>query len=400
MKEPSLEAWRSYVEGRHYVWLLAPPWDNVPTRQKHFATRLARLGAKVLYVENPPALSGVIKQRRWDQLPFRLAAKVREVEPGLQVMSPAGSLPGMRHWESVAAWNGKRISRQVNSWLRERGTPSFTAWCRVPACIYPLRHLDPALTVYDVTDDYELYEPDDARARARVHERERALIAKSGQVFITAEELRQKPAIAAANPVLAPNGVDVGLFAQATDGGLIHPSLRGIGKPLIGYVGLTSHWMDFELLETLGRRWPGQVVMVGPIAAQVEARARAIPGIIWAGFVPQPELPPYLRAFAVTIMPHLVNELRRRSNPLKVCESLATGKPFVTVDLPAVQPYRSVIDIALDREDFVRRVAANLHAPPDPAMTARRRAMAQAFSWDRIFEGILNQLHPPLRAVA
>jgi hypothetical protein len=76
------------------------------------------------------------------------------------------------------------------------------------------------------------------------------------------------------------------------------------------------------------------------------------------------------------------------------------GKPFVSVDLPAVQPYREVIDIALDREDFLRRVAANLHAPADPAMTERRRALAQAFSWDRIFEGILQQLHPPLRAVA
>jgi glycosyltransferase involved in cell wall biosynthesis len=399
MKEPSLEIWRPYVEGRHYVWLLAPPWDDVPTRQNHFARRLARLGASVLYVENPPALSSVVKQRRWNQLPLRLAPRVREVEPGLRVMSLAGAIPGMRQSESIAAWNGRQIARQVNQWLRERGAPPFTCWCRVPACIHALRHLDPAFTVYDVTDDYELYEPD-VKARARVHERERELIAKSGQVFITAEPLRQKPAIAAANPMLAPNGVEAGLFAQATDGGPIHPSLRGIEKPIIGYVGLTSHWMDFELLEMLGRRWPGQVVMAGPIAAQVEARARAIPGIIWAGFVPQPELPPYLRAFAVSIMPHLVNELRRRSNPLKICEYLAMGKPFVSVDLPALQPYREVVDIALDRDDFLRRVAANLHAPPDPAMTDRRRALAQAFSWDRIFEGILQQLHPPLRAVA
>ena len=158
--------------------------------------------------------------------------------------------------------------------------------------------------------------------------------------------------------------------------------------------------MDFPLLEMLGQRWPGQVVMVGPIAAEVEARARAIPGIVWTGFVPQPELPPYLRGFDVCIMPHLTNELRRRSNPLKICEYLAIGKPFVSVDLPAVHPFRGVIDVAADREDFVRLVADNLASSSLPQVVERRQAIARSFSWDRIFETVLGQLYPPLHAVA
>lgn len=383
----AMSAASSSQKGRRYVWLLAPPWHDVPTRQTHFAQRLARLGAEILYVENPPALSSVLRQRRWPELPFQRAGKITEVEPGLHVMSPGLSLPGMKRSDALAALNGKLLARRINDFLRPRGWRSYVCWCRVPACLFPLRHLDPAMTVYDITDDYALYEKN-PRAREKVRAREDLLLARADQVFITSEELRRHPAIAAAQPTLAPNGVDCDLFGKAGDGGKVHP----MPKPAIGYIGLTSHWMDFTLLEMLGRRWPGQVVMVGPIAAQVETQARAIPGIVWAAFVPQPELAPYLRGFDVCIMPHLVNELRRRSNPLKICEYLATGKPFVSVDLPALEPFREVVDVAANREDFLRLVEKRLSTPPDPQLAERRRALARGFSWDRILDDVLTQL--------
>lgn len=395
----ALDAWRPILKGRRFLWLLAPPWHDVPTRQNHFAQRLARLGAEVLYVENPPALSSVVKQRRWRELPLCRAGRIEEIEPRLHVLSPGLSFPGMKRSDAIAAVNGKLIAGQVNRYLREHGWSSYECWCRVPASIFALRHLTPETTVYDITDDYGLYERDDA-ARTGVRERERQLLARADHVFITSGELRKDPAISAARPLLVPNGVDYDLFAQGSEPGTVSPVIAAIGKPVIGYVGLTSHWMDFELLEMLGKRWPGQVVMVGPIAAEVEARARAIPGIVWAGFVPQPELPPYLRGFDVCIMPHLVNELRRRSNPLKICEYLAMGKPFVSVDLPAVHRFRDVIDVAPDREHFVRLVAANLVMSPLPRVVERRRAIARAFSWDHIFETVLEQLYPPLRVAA
>ena len=399
MNPGSLDARSPSQKGRRYVWLLAPPWHDVPTRQQHFAQRLARLGAEVLYVENPPALRSVIRQRRWSELPWPRAGRIVEVASGLHVMSPGLSLPGMKRSDALAAFNGKLIARRINNFLRPRGWRSYVCWCRVPACLFPLRQLEPAMTVYDITDDYALYEKG-ARARETVRTRERLLVARADQVFITSEELRQNPAIAAAQPSLAPNGVDGDLFGQACDGGEVHPMFAALPKPIIGYIGLTSHWMDFTLLEMLGRRWPGQVVMVGPIAAQVETRARAIPGIVWAGFVPQPELPPFLRGFDICIMPHLVNNLRRRSNPLKICEYLAMGKPFVSVQLPALQPFRDVVDIAVNRADFLRLVETRLAQPADPQLAERRRTMARGFSWDRILADVLVQLEGPLRAAA
>ncbi len=99
-------------------------------------------------------------------------------------------------------------------------------------------------------------------------------------------------------------------------------------------------------------------------------------------------------------MPHVVNELRRRSNPLKLCEYLATGKPFVSVDLPALDPMRHLVEVARDRREFVELVARQLSQAPDPARSAQRQAFARSFSWDTIFAQILDRLHPPFRAAA
>lgn len=387
------------LSGRRFIWLLAPPWDNVPTRQNHFARRLARLGAEVLYVENPSAWSSVLKQRRWAELPMRKTAAVTQVEPGLHVMRPSLSIPGGKHSDLVAEINGRLIAAQVRAWVRSRGWASYACWCRIPYSIFALRHLEPAETVYDITDDYELYESS-PRARRKVRQREDELLQRADHVFITSAELRQKKSIEAAVPRVVPNGVEFDLFAQASQPGDMHPLVTAGRQPVIGYVGLTSHWMDFELLEMLGRRWPGQVVMLGPIAAEVEARARAVPGVVWGGFVPQPELAPYLRGFDVCIMPHLVNELRRRSNPLKICEYLATGKPFVSVELPALEKFRDLIDVARSREEFVVLVAQNLAQGSDPAIIAQRQAAARAYSWEAIFAEVLDHLHAPMRIAA
>src|SRR5437016_883984 len=87
-------------EGR-FLWLLSPPWDGVQTRQQHFARRLARRGMKVLYVENPPAWSSVLRQRNWRGASF-FNGHEREVEPNLRVLRPAVSLPGSMHSDAIA----------------------------------------------------------------------------------------------------------------------------------------------------------------------------------------------------------------------------------------------------------------------------------------------------------
>jgi glycosyltransferase involved in cell wall biosynthesis len=382
------------VRGRRFVWLLAPPWDGLWTRQNHFAVRLARLGAEILYVENAPGWSATLRRNRWRGLLPGLQPTVREAEPGVHVMRPPLTLPGTMRSDIVARLNALRLAVRLRLWLRRRGWNRYLCWCRLPHSLFALQRLEPCHTVYDVTDDYELYEPH-PRARHLLRERERQLAARAGTLFVTSQSLLTKDTLGGAPASWIPNGVDYEVFAQAARPGRVHPRVAALGPPVIGYVGLTSHWMDFDLLALLGRRWPNHVVMVGPIAAAVEKQARAIPGVVWAGFVPQKELPPYLRGFDVCILPHLVNALRQRANPLKIWEYLATGKPFVSVDLPALEPARPFADIARDREHFVELVAERLASGATYPLEAAQ-AMARRYCWDALFAQVLRHLQAGL----
>src|SRR5206468_116964 len=136
----------------------------------------------------------------------------------------------------------------------------------------------PRHVVYDVTDDYALYARH-AGERRRTIQRERNLLDKADTVFVTSSELLKKPSLQSARPVFLPNGVDYELFAAASHPGPINSLVANLKKPVIGYVGLTSYWMDFDLLAKLGRQWPGQVVMVGPIQPQIRALAKKVPGV-------------------------------------------------------------------------------------------------------------------------
>src|SRR6266478_2203063 len=82
------------LRGRRFLWLLVPPWDNVWTRQNHFTTRLAQLGAEVLYVENSFATSTLLKHGELGRRVFCPSNTFKEKAPGLTVMTPPPMLPG------------------------------------------------------------------------------------------------------------------------------------------------------------------------------------------------------------------------------------------------------------------------------------------------------------------
>ena len=388
-----LEAWRDRVQGRRFVWLHCPPWDGVWTRQNHFARRFAALGAEVLYVESPGGWASKLRRDGLGALRTRPAA-TREVEPGIHVLTPGPAVPGSMLSDAVARWNARRTALEVQRWLDARGWTAWTAWCRVPQSLFYLDALTPSAVVYDVTDDYELYARSE-RERRVVARRERSLAARASLVTVTAEVLLAKPTLRAHDPVWIPNGVDTAIFEQAADPtGPVAPAIAAVPAPVIGYVGLTAHWMDFDLLRRLGARWPGHVVMVGPIQPEVEAEARAVEGVRWVGFVPHTELADVLRGFDVCILPHVVNELRRNANPLKVWEYLATGKPFVSVDLPALAPAGSLIRVAKTHDQFLTHVENALASGQQPETSLERQDVARRYSWNRLSLDLLEHLYP------
>ena len=390
------DQWGECVRGKRFVWLMMPEWDGLWTRQNHFALRLAEMGAHILYVEQPNALTRYVRQRH---LPDHWRPTVRQAAERLHILTPQPVMPGIMRSDHVADLVGRQIGGTVSHFLQQNQWHDYFCWHRLPVSLYAGHHLNPApvLHVYDITDDYASY-VDGMRAE-RVRQREKALIAESALVLVTNEALLEAHCSQHANIVYLPNGVDYELFAQVGSGSVQkHPAVTDLRDPLIGYVGLIKDWLDLELLTMLGQRWPGQCLFIGPFAPAMEPRARNIPGIRWTGFVPRTELVGYLEATDVCIVPFRLSAVTRASSPLKIWEYMATGKPIVCFDLPMLRHCKDLVYVATDREHFVALIEHLLLNGEPPERDVARRELAQQYSWDVIFERLLKALNATLES--
>lgn len=366
--------------GLDVVWLQSPPWHGVWTRQNHFARRLAADGARILYVENPIALRARLKAGPRRRPPT-------EVEPGITVMSLPLQAPGSRISSLVGAVNARRFAAAIQAEAARMGLNDPMVWCRLPVSVQTLECLAPRRAIYDVTDDYDFYALSKAEL-ALTRTRERRLAARVDQVFTTTDELQTKLSGFTSSPVTrVPNGVD-GMFFARPQG---PDPLEGMPHPRIGFVGLVAPWMDFDLLARLAATWPNRVVVVGPVKPEVEARFAAIPGLVHIGGVPHREVPSWLYAFDVCIQPHVINELRHRSDPLKVVEYLATGLPVVSVALRSLETMRPLVDLATTGDQFMNLVAHRLQHPGTDLADARR-ALAATRNWDTLYATVADRV--------
>lgn len=378
-----------------FVWLQSPPWDGVWTRQNHFSRRFAADGAEVLYVENPSAFAERLKET--DSRAGLLSASVRrDVEPGIHVMSLPLQLPGSRGSGLVGRVNGAIFANAIARWLRREGWSDPVYWCRQPISVEALGRLGGSRVVYDVTDDYATFAANDAQ-RALTIARENRLIARSRQVFTTTDALADSIRGRNPNVQVVRNGVDPRFFAPApadeTD------PFPDIPRPRIGHIGLVASWVDLEVMAKIAARWPGQFISIGPVKPEVRAAYESIPGLVRLPPVHNLDLPKYLRAFDVCILPHLPIETCHGADPLKIVEYMALGKPIVSTALRSVTELGDLVDTADDHEAFLAAIERHLAQPANQARSAAQIERARQRSWDnqyrtvreRVLAGVIGQ---------
>jgi glycosyltransferase involved in cell wall biosynthesis len=187
------------------------------------------------------------------------------------------------------------------------------------------------------------------------------------------------------------NGVDFGLFDAAYRSPRLPAAITSLPSPRVGYAGALAEWIDLELLAATARALPdASVVLVGPaVGAGIAPREffAGLANVHWLGAVPHEELPHYVAAMDVCLIPFRSTALTRGVNPNKLWEYLALGKPVVATDFsPFIHAFRSALRIGPSPVEFVAAVRAALAPPADAAAADRvaeeRRNIARARGWD------------------
>jgi glycosyltransferase involved in cell wall biosynthesis len=211
------------------------------------------------------------------------------------------------------------------------------------------------------------------------------------RVFYTADRLGEflKSIDQGAKAVHLPNGVLWERFQNPQKSAEIE-TLRNAYAKIAGYVGYLGPWIDVEtLVFCAGRLTDHAFVFVGPGIEKVLSPLRSLPNVRLLGTRPHAEIPSCIASFDVCLNPFLIGKIGDSTNPIKLYEYFACGKPVVSTAIREALGMRELLYIGSDRTDFCMKIRAAA-AEDDPSPARKRREFARRNSWDRRAETFLN----------
>jgi glycosyltransferase involved in cell wall biosynthesis len=200
-------------------------------------------------------------------------------------------------------------------------------------------------------------------------------IARADLLLASSGILRDDLARRSRRPVaLIPNAVDLRRFDPSIERPV--PADLRQGSPTVGYVGaLWGDWVDLDLVERVARLLPGAAFdLVGPVGSRSLPTA---PNVFALGPRPQIEVPGYLAAVDVAIVPFAPGRLTAAVSPLKAWEYLAMNRPVVSTPMPDLDGVPGVT-FASGPEDFARAIE---RAARDPFPAAEVRTFLARQDW-------------------
>jgi len=366
------------------ILILSPvPWGFLWQRPQQIVSRLAREGHRILYLQNPIYLDGSCLDWALKGGNLFLGKKITGQLNVVNIFLP--SLRGKLKFVSENL--GVRILKLYLSSLGFKPEVAMFYGIEYVFLLDTLKSMGTKI-LYDCDDEASGFSG--VRDIAGILQKEKDLATNSSIVIATSKALYQKISKLNSNCFYIPNGADVTHFLKATKPGEKIPGMEHLRHPVIGYIGAIFDWFDAELVCRLAELHPEySILLVGPLDYGRELdcgleKFKQHPNITLLGSRKYEVLPEYLSYMDVCLIPFKINKLTRASNPIKMYEYLAAGKPVVSTALPEICNNASeVVYIGKDREDFIKKVERAVNETKDKAMISRRIDYARDNSWEK-----------------
>ena len=199
------------------------------------------------------------------------------------------------------------------------------------------------------------------------------------------------------NVILSTNGVEYEHFANASGklpDDIEFKQIIEDKKPIIGYYGALASWFDYDLLKYIAeKRKDINIVLLGIKYDDSfdESKIDKYKNIHYLGAKNYNKLPEYAHFFDVCIIPFKINEITLSTNPIKVFEYMALGKPIITTAMPECKKYKSVF-VADKKEEFIQFIdkAIRLNKTTDNEYFEILRNEAMENTWESKAKSILQ----------
>ncbi|MCS7257872.1 MAG: glycosyltransferase, partial [candidate division WOR-3 bacterium] len=257
---------------------------------------------------------------------------------------------------------------------------------------YPIiKNIGFSFLVYDCIDDLKVFCKEKHLNYFSVLQKK--LINISDLVIVSAEALKEDiKKINSTVPIyLISNGVPTNFYKPDLP---VPKELQSLPRPIIGFIGALFEWVDTKLIENSARKLSYcSFVLIGP---KQNIEIAEINNIYYLGPKPYNEIPYYINAFDVCIIPFVAGEVSKKVDPIKVYEYLAYGKPVVAINLPELQRLSEIVYLANTQEEFISMIKIAL-SETQSELKRKRMFFAQNNTWEIRTQMLINTINKHIR---
>ncbi len=354
-----------WPEGTGMIYLGMSAWDVMWKSRHQLMSRFSR-HMPVLYVEPPVTLRAL----RSGRVGFRRLLRdlrepaIRPRPPNVCVMRPSYRYP-VSGSKLLSAYTRRRWFSAIRSAAADAGIRAPILWLCRPEMHSAVGQLGEQLSIYHIVDEYAGYTGLGSEAVQRLRlEEERMLDAVDMSVAASPEILNAKSA-PHRDLVVLENGVSFSAYSEARRAGAPPKDIADIPGPRIGYSGLISKRLNLDMIAAVAAARPEwSITMVGRVDSRecesAMQRLSTLPNVHFLGEKPPADVPAYVCAFDVGLLPYAINLETQHISPIKMYEYWAAGIPAVGTDIPAVRRNRDAVHVADDADGFLTAIGSVL----------------------------------------
>lgn len=304
-------------------------WGSVYQRPQHLISRMAQ-HYKILFVEEPIPFEHRDEENEYlldiinDNLHV-LKPKVKRIEDIKNVLNPL-----LKNCELEIGWfYSPAFSPLITNFVFDT-------------------------VIYDCMDELSLLQ----EAPAQLITQEKFLMAEAHIVFTGGKSLYDSKKTCHSNVHCFASSVDRSHFEKAMGEVEIPEDIKYIKKPVVGFFGVIDERINLDLLRETARLLPNVgFAMIGPIKKIREENLPREKNIYYLGMKSYSDLPHYIKAFDIAMIPYAINDATQFKSPTITLEYMAAGKPIISTAIQdIVSEYGHCITIVETAEEFADKI--------------------------------------------
>lgn len=328
-------------------------WHFVYQRPQHIISRISKT-MKTLFIEEP-LYNNESKE----------SGNLIIINDMLHVLQP-----NVKDIESIAAI--------IPEYVKNKDIPVgwfYSAiFCPLSECI------DFETIVYDCMEELSLLKG----SAKNVINQEKYLISNADIIFTSGKSLYELKKQWHTNVHCFPSSVDEPHFAKALNGIKVADDVANLQSPIVGYYGVIDERIDFALLHETALKLPNvSFVMIGPLSKIEKNDLPQEDNIHYLGMKSYNELPHYLKAFDIAMIPFAVNDTTKYISPTKTLEYMSAGKPIISTKITdIVHDYGICLSMVESADEFYEAIKFALDKTDHFSMELEYHKILKKTSWD------------------